>query len=164
VIAIEHLYLLYVTKSDFLIDVNLLVVVYVFIILFFRQGLSGLPTVRSMITAIEIAIDYMLYIGPPEAVLSGEMIVVDLHKGFKIKDPVRRSIPLSADSRNEFPRREVDLPGAADQGLHDDAPPAVFGHGADEDVSDCSFLPDLQFTQGDIFDPFEILLVVRKKM
>jgi len=31
-------------------------------------------------------------------------------------------------------------------------------------VSDCSFLPDLQFTQGDIVDLFEILLVVRKKM
>lgn len=34
----------------------------------------------------------------------------------------------------------------------------------DNDVSDCSFLPGLQFTEGDIFDPFEILLVVRKKM
>jgi hypothetical protein len=33
-----------------------------------------------------------------------------------------------------------------------------------ENVYDYSFLPDLQFTQGDIFDPFEILLVVRKKM
>jgi hypothetical protein len=33
-----------------------------------------------------------------------------------------------------------------------------------EDVSDCSLLPDLQCAQGDIFDPFEILLVVRKKM
>ena len=36
------------------------------------------------IAVIEIAIDYLLDIGPPEAVLPGEMIVVDLHKGFKI--------------------------------------------------------------------------------
>ena len=36
------MYLLYVTKSDFLIDVNLLSKVYVFTFLFFRQGLSGL--------------------------------------------------------------------------------------------------------------------------
>ena len=36
------------------------------------------------ITAIEITIDHLLDIGPPEAVLPGEMLVVDLDKGFKI--------------------------------------------------------------------------------
>ena len=36
------------------------------------------------IAAIEIAIDYLLDIWPPEALLPGEMIVVDLHKGFKM--------------------------------------------------------------------------------
>ena len=45
---------LYVTKSDFLIDVNVLDVVYIFIDFLFRQGLSGLPTVRSMITSMAL--------------------------------------------------------------------------------------------------------------
>ena len=36
------------------------------------------------VTAIEIAIDHLLDIGPPEAVLPGKMIVVDLHKGLNI--------------------------------------------------------------------------------
>jgi len=36
------------------------------------------------ISAIEIAIDYLLDIGPPEAVLPGEMLVIDPDKGFKI--------------------------------------------------------------------------------
>ena len=34
------------------------------------------------IATIEIAIDYLLDIGPPESVLPREMIVVDLHEGF----------------------------------------------------------------------------------
>ena len=46
--------LLYVTKSDFLIGIKLLSSVYVFIFMFFRQGLSGLPTVRSIITSIAL--------------------------------------------------------------------------------------------------------------
>ncbi|MFZ3114518.1 MAG: hypothetical protein WA133_02200 [Syntrophales bacterium] len=36
------------------------------------------------ITAIEIAIDYLLDIGPPESVLPGEIVIKDLEKGFKI--------------------------------------------------------------------------------
>jgi hypothetical protein len=36
------------------------------------------------ITAIEITIDHLLDIGPPEAVLPGEMFVIDLDKGLKI--------------------------------------------------------------------------------
>ena len=36
------------------------------------------------ITAIEIAIDHLLDIRPPEAVLPGEMFIIDLEKGFKI--------------------------------------------------------------------------------
>ena len=36
------------------------------------------------IAAIEVAIDYLLDIGPPESVLPGEMIVIDLDKGYKI--------------------------------------------------------------------------------
>jgi hypothetical protein len=36
------------------------------------------------ITAIEIAIDHLLDIGPIETVLSGEMLVIDPEKGFKI--------------------------------------------------------------------------------
>ncbi|MDO9228236.1 MAG: hypothetical protein Q7U03_01600, partial [Syntrophales bacterium] len=35
------------------------------------------------IAAIEIAIDYLLDIGPPEAVLPGEMLVIDPDKGLK---------------------------------------------------------------------------------
>ena len=34
------------------------------------------------IAAIEIAIDYLLDIGPPEAVLPGEMLVIDPEKDF----------------------------------------------------------------------------------
>ena len=36
------------------------------------------------ITAIEIAIDHLLDIGPPEAALPGEMLVIDPDKDFKI--------------------------------------------------------------------------------
>jgi hypothetical protein len=36
------------------------------------------------IAAIEIAIDHLLDIGPPESVLPGEMLVIDPDKGFKI--------------------------------------------------------------------------------
>jgi len=36
------------------------------------------------ITAIEIAIDHLLDIGPPEAVLPGKMLVIDPDKDFKI--------------------------------------------------------------------------------
>ena len=43
---------------------------------------TGKPVVQ--ITAIEITIDHLLDIGPPEAVLPGEMLVIDPDKGFKI--------------------------------------------------------------------------------
>ena len=36
------------------------------------------------ITAIEIATDYLLDIGPSESVLPGEILIKDLEKGFKI--------------------------------------------------------------------------------
>ena len=36
------------------------------------------------ITAIEVAVDYLLDIRPPEAVLPGEILVIDLDKGLKI--------------------------------------------------------------------------------
>ena len=36
------------------------------------------------ITTIEIAIDHLLDIVPPESVLPGEMLVIDPEKGFKI--------------------------------------------------------------------------------
>jgi ABC-type amino acid transport substrate-binding protein len=36
------------------------------------------------ITAIEIAADHLLDIGPPESVLPGEIFVIDLDKGLKI--------------------------------------------------------------------------------
>jgi len=36
------------------------------------------------IAAIEVAIDHLLDIGPPEAVLPGEILVIDPDKGFKI--------------------------------------------------------------------------------
>ena len=36
------------------------------------------------ITAIEIAVDHLLDIGSPEAVLPGEILVIDLDKGLKI--------------------------------------------------------------------------------
>ena len=36
------------------------------------------------ITAIEIAIDHLLDVGPPEPVLPGEILVIDLDKGRKI--------------------------------------------------------------------------------
>jgi len=36
------------------------------------------------ITAIEIAVDHLLDIRPPESVLPGEMLVIDLDKGLKI--------------------------------------------------------------------------------
>jgi frataxin-like iron-binding protein CyaY len=38
----------------------------------------------SAISAIEIAIDHLLDIGPPESVLPGEMFLIDLDKGLKI--------------------------------------------------------------------------------
>jgi hypothetical protein len=43
---------------------------------------AGKPVVQ--ITAIEVAVDYLLDIGPPESVLPGEMLVIDLDKGPKI--------------------------------------------------------------------------------
>jgi len=43
---------------------------------------TGKPVVQ--ITAIEITIDHLLDIGPPEAVLRGEILVIDPEKGFKI--------------------------------------------------------------------------------
>ena len=43
---------------------------------------TGKPVVQ--ITAIEIAIDHLLDIGPPESILPGEMIVIDPEKSFKI--------------------------------------------------------------------------------
>jgi len=43
---------------------------------------AGKPVVQ--ITAIEITIDHLLDIGPPEAVLRGEILVIDPEKGFKI--------------------------------------------------------------------------------
>ena len=43
---------------------------------------TGKPVVQ--ITAVEITIDHLLDIWPPEAVLPGEMLVIDLDKGFKI--------------------------------------------------------------------------------
>ena len=36
------------------------------------------------IAAIEIAIDHLLDMGPPESVLPGEILVIDPDKGFKI--------------------------------------------------------------------------------
>ena len=36
------------------------------------------------ITAIEVAVDNLLDIGPPESVLPGEIFVIDPDKGFKI--------------------------------------------------------------------------------
>ena len=36
------------------------------------------------ITAIEVAVDNLLDIGPPESVLPGEILVIDLDKGLKI--------------------------------------------------------------------------------
>ena len=36
------------------------------------------------ITAIEVAVDYLLDIRPPEAVLPGEILVIDPDKGLKI--------------------------------------------------------------------------------
>ena len=38
----------------------------------------------AQIAAIQITIDHLFDIGPPEAVLPGETVVVFLHKGFKI--------------------------------------------------------------------------------
>jgi len=43
---------------------------------------AGKPV--AQIAAIEIAIDHLLDIRPPEAVLPGEMFIIDLEKGFKI--------------------------------------------------------------------------------
>jgi len=37
-----------------------------------------------LIAAIKITIDYLLHIGPPEAVLPGEMVVIDLKKGLEV--------------------------------------------------------------------------------
>jgi hypothetical protein len=36
------------------------------------------------IAAIEITIDHLLDIGPPESVLPGEMLIIDPNKGLKI--------------------------------------------------------------------------------
>ncbi len=36
------------------------------------------------IAAVQIPVNDLLQIGPPEAVLPGEMLVIDLHEGFKI--------------------------------------------------------------------------------
>jgi hypothetical protein len=36
------------------------------------------------IAAIEITIDHLLYIRPPESVLPGEVFVIDPDKGFKV--------------------------------------------------------------------------------
>jgi len=36
------------------------------------------------IAAVEITIDHLLDIGPPESVLPGEMLVINPDKGFKI--------------------------------------------------------------------------------
>ncbi len=36
------------------------------------------------ITAVEITIDHLLNIGPPESVLPGEMLVIDPDEGLKI--------------------------------------------------------------------------------
>jgi ABC-2 type transport system permease protein len=51
------------------------------------------------ITAIEIAIDHLLDIGPPESILSGEMLVIDPDKSFKIilyaTVVIRRLLPLA---------------------------------------------------------------------
>ena len=38
----------------------------------------------AQITAIEITIDHLLDIGPPESVLPGETLIIDLDKGFKV--------------------------------------------------------------------------------
>jgi len=43
---------------------------------------AGKPV--AQITAIEITIDHLLDIGPPESVLPGEVLFVDPDKGFKI--------------------------------------------------------------------------------
>ena len=43
---------------------------------------AGKPV--AQITAIEIAVDHLLDIGPPEAILTGEIFIVDLDKDFKI--------------------------------------------------------------------------------
>ena len=43
---------------------------------------AGKPVVQ--ITAVEITIDHLLDIGPPESVLPGEMFIIDLDKGLKI--------------------------------------------------------------------------------
>ena len=43
---------------------------------------AGKPVVQ--ITAIEITVDHLLDIGPPESVLPGEMLVIDPDKGLKI--------------------------------------------------------------------------------
>ena len=54
------------------------------------------------IAAVEITIDHLLDIGPPESVLPGEIFVIDLDKGLKIvlyaadflDDKRRLSMPL----------------------------------------------------------------------
>jgi len=43
---------------------------------------AGKPVVQ--ITAIEITIDHLLDIGPPESVMTGKLFLIDLDKGFKI--------------------------------------------------------------------------------
>ena len=46
------------------------------------------------ITAIEIAIDHLLDIGPPESVLPGEILVIDLDKNLKIVLDAALVIPI----------------------------------------------------------------------
>ncbi len=51
------------------------------------------------IAAIEIAIDYLLDIGPPESVLPGEILIKDLEKGSWFRLP-QRSPSLNRRTRS----------------------------------------------------------------
>ena len=39
------------------------------------------------IAAVEITVDHLFDIGPPEAVISGKPVVINLHEGFKVISP-----------------------------------------------------------------------------
>ena len=68
------------------------------------------------IAAVEITVDHLFDIGPPEAVISGKPVVINLHEGFKvilhaavITGSLRISVPINGgwDSHDPSPPRKA---------------------------------------------------------
>jgi hypothetical protein len=66
---------------------------------------TGKAIVR--IATVEIAIDHLLNIWPPESVLPGEMLVINPDKGFKIVLYTCGSNPKTADYVDDKQRQEA---------------------------------------------------------